>query len=151
MADDWSVLFKGLGRTVRFARFVLNLSQFELGRRAGTSQGTISRMETGTHPGLPIVSVARVIGVFATAPPVLTEALARSHSALFALGHAFPTALQPTETLPPDPGLRQLLLAYHELTPVQRALFVDLAFSLATRLRTTSSDVPPPTTDGGPG
>lgn len=138
---------------VRNARMLLGLSQDQLARRAATSQGTISRMEAGHHLDLPIVSIARVVGVLAAALPGISDALPRSHTALFAFGRAFPTASQPTNSLPPDPALRRLLRAYHALSPPRRALFIEIVLPLATHLaaipwRPDPTNVPPPVTDG---
>jgi transcriptional regulator with XRE-family HTH domain len=130
MTPDWAALVATLGRQVRTARKLLGLSQQDLAAAAGTSQGLVSRMESGRCAGVPLLSVLKVLHTLAAAVPQLEGAVAPTALALVACVAELGARPAP----PTDPGLATLLRAYHALTPARRATFRRLVLPLAAVL-----------------
>jgi transcriptional regulator with XRE-family HTH domain len=57
---DWARWMRGLGRQVQRVREFLGLSQDQLARLAGVSQGAISRLENGRGMATPLLVVMKV-------------------------------------------------------------------------------------------
>lgn len=57
---DWSQYMRGLGRHKRRMREFLGLSQEQLARLAGVSQGAISRLEAGRGLATPLLVVVKI-------------------------------------------------------------------------------------------
>jgi transcriptional regulator with XRE-family HTH domain len=58
----WQEWMRDLGRHTRRMRDFLGLTQEELGRRAGVSQGAISRLEAGRGLATPLLVVVKIAG-----------------------------------------------------------------------------------------
>jgi transcriptional regulator with XRE-family HTH domain len=123
LAVEWRGITTALGATVRELRELLGWSQQELANRAVVSQGTISRIEAGTHAGLPfhsVVVVGRSLAAGAAAVKLAVSPVARSLlNFVVALDHEF-SLIEPM-----DPQLVKLVRAYQCLTPGQRAALAD--------------------------
>ena len=59
-AADWRDWMRGLGRQLRRVREFLGLSQDQVARLAGVSQGAVSRLEAGRGLATPMVVVLKV-------------------------------------------------------------------------------------------
>ena len=57
---DWSSWIKGLGKQARRVREFLGLSQEQVARAAGVSQGAVSRFEGGRGLATPLLVVMKV-------------------------------------------------------------------------------------------
>lgn len=57
---DWGTWIKGLGRQVRRVREFLGLSQEQIARIAGVSQGAVSRLEAGRGLATPLLVVMKI-------------------------------------------------------------------------------------------
>src|SRR5437867_6811998 len=82
-AVDWAVSMRGLGRKLRRVREFLGLSQDQVARLAGVSQGAVSRLEAGRGLATPMLVVLRVQLVLVSAlrafdPAMLDEQLRAS-------------------------------------------------------------------------
>ena len=127
---DWRAWMAALGGRVRRVREVLGLSQEQLARLAGVSQGAISRLEVARGLGTPLLVVVKVQAALA--------------AGLRALGSAIPTEAQDALSLPPldgatptvppitrDPALDELLRLWHALPERQRATALAVLRALA--------------------
>src|SRR5437867_9953495 len=59
-AVDWREWMRGLGRQLRRVREFLGLSQDQVARLAGVSQGAVSRLEAGRGLATPLIVVLKV-------------------------------------------------------------------------------------------
>jgi transcriptional regulator with XRE-family HTH domain len=58
--EEWQRWMKGLGRHTRRVREFLGVSQGELARRAGVSQGAVSRLEAGRGLNTPFLVLVKI-------------------------------------------------------------------------------------------
>src|SRR5881396_910323 len=80
---DWREAMRGLGRQLRRVREFLGLSQDQVARLAGVSQGAVSRLETSRGLATPMLVVVRINLVLARElgklePSLLDAALRRT-------------------------------------------------------------------------
>jgi transcriptional regulator with XRE-family HTH domain len=109
-----------LGLSVRDLRLTLGWSQTELAARAVTSQGTVSRLESGKVPDLPFHSVAVVLRALAGGAADLHFPLSPPIQALVTFTQSFDSGIICPSL---DPGLVALARLYHRLpTPIRPAL-----------------------------
>jgi transcriptional regulator with XRE-family HTH domain len=64
---DWARWMRGLGEQVLRAREFVGLSQEQLARVAGVSQGAVSRLENGKGLATPLLVVTKICGALRTA------------------------------------------------------------------------------------
>lgn len=80
-ATSWAGWMRGMGRNTRSMREFLGLTQEQLGKLAGVSQGAISRLESGRGMATPLLVVLKVHHAFrralAAVPPDLLSDDAR--------------------------------------------------------------------------
>ena len=127
---DWRAWMAALGSRVRRVREFLGLSQEQLARLAGVSQGSISRLEVARGLGTPLLVVVKVQAALA--------------AGLRALGSTIPTEAQDALSLPPldgvtptvppitrDAALDELLCLWHALPDRQRATALAVLQALA--------------------
>lgn len=148
---------RGIGLRVRRARESLGLSQDEVARSAGISQGAVSRLESGRGQRTPFLSVVRVLVVLvrklkALDPSLLTP---ETHGLVRA---SELVGLNATPTPAPDPGeaeqggqaherapeegtaallpeIERLIRVYRTLPPTRRTAFVETAERLGSALK----------------
>src|SRR4029450_2521677 len=123
LSAEWQRIVGVIGATVRELRLLLGWSQTELADRAVTSQGTVSRLESGRVPDVPLHSVVVVLRVLAAGADELDLELSPPVRTLL----TFAQTVNPTflVTAPLDPSLVRLLQIYHRLGPTQRLRFVE--------------------------
>ena len=127
----WRELVARLGCQVQEVRHLLGWSQDELARRAHTSQGTISRIESGRHPDFPLLSAFKVLTALAHESPAVEQAL--TGPALHIL--QVMRELEEPRLVERSAGFAMLLLTYHGLAPDQQETFLDLVVPIAEALR----------------
>ena len=72
---QWRDWMRDFGSELRRVRKLLGLSQEELGRHAGVSQGAVSRLEAGKGLNVPLVAVLKIDAVLAAGLARLNEDL----------------------------------------------------------------------------
>ncbi|MCW5892530.1 MAG: helix-turn-helix domain-containing protein [bacterium] len=138
-AERWCDWMHGLGASTRRLRTLLGLTQEQLGRLAGVSQGAVSRLEGGRGLSTPLMVVVRIQQAF-------QQCLARidprqlSADAQAALAHERSGVL---ETLDDVGGLRMLqaphlaeyMELWHRVHPRRRNTFLDVVRATAEAMR----------------
>src|SRR2546425_1284680 len=138
-AVDWREWMRGLGRQLRRVREFLGLSQDQVARLAGVSQGAVSRLEAGRGLATPMVVVLKVHRVLTRAlhafDPAIPDDEVRATLGLESL-IAPPTAGGSGEPLPitRDADLEMLVHLYRTLPERQRR-------TLAPGVRATASSL----------
>jgi transcriptional regulator with XRE-family HTH domain len=130
---------RDLGLRVRRVREFVGLSQEQLARAAGLSQGAVSRFESGKQLGTPLlvavkVQSALVVALRSVNPDILSDelrAMAEAEPIFFPVNVTACPASHPVLTS--DPGLHELIAAYRVVPERQRE-----AFHAAIRLLTTA-------------
>lgn len=111
---------RDLGRQIRRGRELLGLSQEQLARLAGVSQGAVSRLETArglATPTLVVLRVSRVLaGELGKVEPAMLDADLRSMRSVLRPSDA---ALTEAATNA-DPHLEELMEIYRRMAPAQR-------------------------------
>jgi transcriptional regulator with XRE-family HTH domain len=98
----WRQWMADFGRHVRRVREFLGMSQAELARLSGVSQGAISRFESGRGLNAPFLAVLRINLALATALGDMDPSLLNDDVRRFVRHMAFFHVSDPTE--PPAPG-----------------------------------------------
>lgn len=118
-----------IGRFVRHVRLFLGLSQEELARLAGVSQGAVSRLEGGRGLATPLLVVMRVLHAMRRAAGTVDAELLTDEARRL-LGTDPPYAPQFAPVAPrigpilKDPGLEELVRLYRTLPPRGRRRLV---------------------------
>ena len=140
---NWSEWMRALGKQVRRVREFLGLSQEQLAKSAGVSQGAVSRLEAGRGLATPLLVVLRIHRTLhralrAIEPRLLNEPLRR---ALELDDFLTPMPDDPRDLLPgPDPGLAEFLALYDSLPARERQTLVTVVRATAEAL---AGAVPP--------
>jgi transcriptional regulator with XRE-family HTH domain len=142
-AVDWREWMRALGRQLRRVREFLGLSQDQVARLAGVSQGAVSRLEAGRGLATPMVVVLKVHGVLTRAlhafePPIADDEV-RATLALERL-IAPPTGGSP-EPLPitRDADLEMLVQLYRALPERERRTLIAVVRATAGSLGAETS------------
>ncbi len=136
---DWPRWMRGLGRNSRSVREFLGLSQEQLARLAGVSQGAISRLEAGRGLATPLLVVVRIGLAFQAAlkrvdPTILTDEARRTLGMDFRLGKAGETGEFVDVPLTSDPALQEYLRAYRDLPERQRQTLLSVVRATSAAL-----------------
>ena len=140
---EWRRWMATLGQDFRRVRQFLGLSQDELAKHAGVSQGAVSRLESGRGIHTPFFVLVQINVVLASALKQLDEESLTDEIRGFL---AFMTYLAPPrfrgdvpESAPPlrvsrDAALERLIRCYNAFTERQRAMFVAVLDAMASAL-----------------
>jgi transcriptional regulator with XRE-family HTH domain len=147
---DWAGWIKSLGRQARRVREFLGLSQEQVARVAGVSQGAVSRFEGGRGLATPLLVVMKVNGALRSAVSAMTpEALSIDARRLLELEEPVPGGENGAE--PPiarDPELEELVRIFHDVPERQRqrllAVMRAAANALGASPLTRSAPAKPP-------
>jgi transcriptional regulator with XRE-family HTH domain len=135
-----------LGRQLRRTREFLGLTQDELARRAGVSQGAVSRFEGGRGFSTPFVAVVRLNVALAQALQGLDASILSDETRDYLHHIAFlatpseaggPSGTRVSERpLTADPAGEELLHLYRQVPPAAREQLLTVVRVAATALRT---------------
>jgi transcriptional regulator with XRE-family HTH domain len=134
---DWARWMRDLGAQVLRVREFLGLSQDQVARMAGVSQGAVSRLENGRGTATPLLVVTKICSALRQAlahmDPALLSAEARR---ILASGMSLPDVRSPFLAPSPahDPGVEELLRAYHRLSDRQRQQLLTVLRATAAAL-----------------
>jgi transcriptional regulator with XRE-family HTH domain len=137
---DWSAWMRQVGRQTRLSREFLGLSQDQLARMAGVSQGAVSRLEAGRGLSTPLlvaakIHVAVVKAVAALDPTILNPDL-RQHLENLRQDPTFAAFF--AETPPADPELEEIVRLYRRIPDSDRGTFLAVVSAASASL------APPP-------
>jgi transcriptional regulator with XRE-family HTH domain len=134
---DWGRWMRGLGEQVLRAREFLGLSQDQLARIAGVSQGAVSRLEHGRGLATPLLVVSKIAAALRAAlAQVDPELLSRDARRIVEQGMSLPDtggALL-AAGLAHDDAVGELLRLYHGLSERQRHQLLSVVRAMATAL-----------------
>jgi transcriptional regulator with XRE-family HTH domain len=134
---NWAEWMRALGRQVRRVREFLGLSQEQLAKSAGVSQGAVSRLEAGRGLATPLLVVLRIHRILhqalrAIEPSLLNEPLRRALELDDVLS---PMPHEARDALPgPDTGLAEFLALYDSLPPRERQTLISVVRATAEAL-----------------
>src|SRR5262245_36814082 len=133
---DWSGWIKGLGKQARRVREFLGLSQEQVARVAGVSQGAVSRFEGGRGLATPLLVVMKVNAALRNAVSSMdTDVLSEDARNLLLLDERVPGW---NESAPPaitkDPELEELVRLYRDLPERQRLRLLAVIRATAAAL-----------------
>lgn len=136
---DWVGWIKSLGRQARRVREFLGLSQEQVARVAGVSQGAVSRFEGGRGLATPLLVVMKVNAALRSAVSAMTpDALSVDGRRLLDLED--PTPGQEEGEEPPiarDPELEELVRLFHDVPERQRQRLLAVMRAAANALGAT--------------
>ena len=135
---DWSGWMHDLGRRSRRVREFLGLSQDQVARMAGVSQGAVSRLEAGRGLATPMLVVLKVHVVLARALGQLDAGLIddqlRASLDLGSLARLGAAEKNGDVPITKDPELEEIVELYHALTGRQRRTLVAVVRATARSL-----------------
>src|SRR5438128_3549539 len=140
---DWAQWMRELGSRIRHVREFVGLSQEQLARLAGVSQGAVSRLETGRGLATPLLVLIKIHlplnrALRALDPSVLNDDVRRMLDATRNVSP--PVGGMGYDVLPltRDPGLEELIRRYNELPERQRRTFLSVMSATASSLASAS-------------
>lgn len=134
---NWADWMRALGRQVRRVREFLGLSQEQLAKSAGVSQGAVSRLEAGRGLATPLLVVVRIHRTLHRAlraldPALLNDDLRRALELEDVLS---PVTDEAKEDLPgQDVGLAEFLELYNALPPREQQTLISVVRATAGAL-----------------
>jgi transcriptional regulator with XRE-family HTH domain len=141
---DWSGWIKGLGKQARRVREFLGLSQEQVARVAGVSQGAVSRFEGGRGLATPLLVVMKVNAALRKAVSAMdSDMLSDDARNLLLLNERMPGW---NEAAPPaitkDPELEELVRLYRDLPERQRQRLLTVVRATAAALGASLDSMP---------
>ena len=134
---DWSRWMRELGAQVLRVREFLGLSQDQLARLAGVSQGAVSRLENGRGMATPLLVVTKTCNAIRHAlSRVDPELLSPDARRIVEIGMRLPDTHAPllVDTPADDPGIEELMRLYHRLSERQRQHLLAILRATAAAL-----------------
>lgn len=136
---DWVRWMRGLGRNSRRIREFLGLSQEQLARLAGVSQGAISRLEAGRGLATPLLVVVRIQLAFQAALSKIDRSLLSEDAIkLIDLDHRLgmvPNAGEFIDVpIAQDPSVEEYIRTYRDLSERQRQTLLSVVRATAAAL-----------------
>lgn len=133
---DWAGWIKGLGKQARRVREFLGLSQEQVARVAGVSQGAVSRFEGGRGLATPLLVVMKVNAALRSAVSAMTpDVLSVDARRLLELEEPVPG--QENGHAPPisaNPDLEELVRIFHDVPERQRQRLLAVMRAAANAL-----------------
>jgi transcriptional regulator with XRE-family HTH domain len=137
--STWHEWMRGLGRHARRMREFLGLTQEQLGRRAGVSQGAISRLEAGRGLATPLLVVVKIAGALQQSLGALDQTLLSPEARRLVnegIRLAGPVS-PPTNDSPltSDPTLEEYVQLFHRVPEKRRGTFLAVVRATADAVR----------------
>jgi len=124
-------LIAALGVYVRETRQLLGWSQQNLADTATTSQGLVSRLESGRCAALPLMSALKILVALGNDRAPIASALPQPVALILTCA----AELEPDRAAgPPDPNFRTLLQTYHRLPAIRQGTFIRMMLNVASML-----------------
>jgi transcriptional regulator with XRE-family HTH domain len=140
---DWSRWMRELGAQVLRVREFLGLSQDQLSRIAGVSQGAVSRLENGRGMATPLLVVTKICGALRDGLSHMDPSLLSAEAQrIITSGMSLPDARQPFPSPAQDAGVEELLRTYHRLSEWQRHQLLAVLRATAAALAAESVSRP---------
>jgi transcriptional regulator with XRE-family HTH domain len=142
---DWSSWIKGLGKQARRVREFVGLSQEQVARTAGVSQGAVSRFEGGRGLATPLLVVMKVNAALRSAVSIVDRDLLSDDARGLLLMDANLPDDDGGSPITKDPELEELVRLYHDLPERQRQRLLAVVRATATALGASlvGSEEPP--------
>jgi len=142
---DWREWMRAFGRQERRVREFLGLSQEQLARLAGVSQGAVSRLEAGRGLATPLLVILKINLALRHAlrdvdPSLLNDELRRVMQIEERLSPPVGGVGFDALPVPKDPGVEDLVRLYRRLPERQRETFLSVVRAAANALAGTSSE-----------
>jgi transcriptional regulator with XRE-family HTH domain len=133
---DWAAWMRAVGRQTRKVREFLGLSQDQLARMSGVSQGAVSRLEAGRGLSTPMLVGIKIhvalLKVLAALDPGILNPELRRHLGNLRADPAFAAFL--AEAAPPDPELEEIVRLYGTIPAGDRNTFVAVVSAASASL-----------------
>jgi transcriptional regulator with XRE-family HTH domain len=141
---DWKKWMRDFGRQERRVREFLGLSQEQLARLAGVSQGAVSRLEAGRGLATPMLVILKINLAVARAlraldPALLNEDLRRALDFEHLLSQPIAEVGPSPTSITSDPELEELVHLYRGLSDRQRQTFLSVVRATASALASGSA------------
>jgi len=144
-STDWAAWIRGLGRHVRRVREFLGLSQEQVARMAGVSQGAVSRLEAGRGLATPLLVVMKITAAMRRAVATIDpELLSEEARRLMATDPVYAPQFRPADFEPypilKEPPLEELIALYRQLPERHRAKLLSVVRATVVALLGTDGD-----------
>jgi transcriptional regulator with XRE-family HTH domain len=137
--EPWERWMRGMGRYTRRLRELCGLSQEQLARLAGVSQGAVSRLEMGRATNAPLVIVMKINAAMRRALSALDPAVLSDESRrlMSVPARGIPSTEADFDTVPvtSDPLLGELVALFWQVPPPQREKLVEVMRAIAGVMR----------------
>jgi len=141
---DWHEWMRALGRQERRVREFLGLSQEQLARLAGVSQGAVSRLEAGRGLATPMLVVMKInLALRRSLGDVDPELLNDDLRRMMRMEEQVSPAVGEVRVDAPvtkDPGLAEIVRHWRKVAERQRDVFLSVVRAAAQALASASSD-----------
>jgi transcriptional regulator with XRE-family HTH domain len=140
--DPWRTWIRQVGARLRRIREYIGMSQEQLGRLAGVSQGAVSRLEVGRGLQTPLVVVVKIHLALTQRlrelePSLVSEEFRRVMDSEQLISPPIQSTGYETGPISGDPVLDDIVRTYRDLPPSRRETFRSVVVAAAEALTKT--------------